>query len=214
MQFNFFDVGGGSRKCVVAISPRPIFVGGESAEAALDAARGLIWLSDQLPKTERRKKLFHELRHFWRLIRGIVDGDEADAIDYSELTDAIWEQFAAQGGDETLAALKPDPEAQIGRPVSRQMATVINCGDCQAPIAIGSVANDPAIWDEDSSTWVLDRGAWCENCDHVTAWREIATAKGAPTGMLVAYPPPRVLAGDEAATWYAAHQRVARVLVS
>lgn len=199
------------RRVPVRIATRTLIVQGQPAMAKYDPASGCIWLSDQLPRHERRRKLFHELRHFWRDVRGLSRDDEEDADDVAEMMILFNDQLAAQGGNDTLEAMVPEMVKRIARPQNGQMLlTNVNCGHCCAAMAVGSIGNGPPSWDADFSVFVMDRGIQCEVCDSVTVWRETCTGEGTPTGGIIPSPPPRVLDRAAAGEWVEQHQAACR----
>lgn len=204
----------GRRRLVVGIAKRTLVKNGQPAAAKIDVAGGRIWLSDQLAKHERRKKLFHELRHAWTDARGPTVDTESDADDASEMMMEVMDQYLAQGGDAVLESLVPESEALGAKAAGAMMMaqTECACGYCGARIALGSIGGDGPIWSPDLHLWLTDRGMWCETCDCVTCWREICTPEGMPLGQAVAHPPPRVLKGKEAGQWINEHQTACRVL--
>lgn len=200
----------------VEISPRPIFHKGQPCKAKLDPHARKIIIADQLPREERRRELFHELRHAWIIAFGKAEGEEADADQAAEMMDELTSQYIQQGGPETLEALDPQKQktVMLSRFLTGPMAAVNReCGSCRSPIAVGSVSIGPAEWNELAGAHLMDRGMCCTQCFKVTVWKELATADGAPLGALVAYPPPRVLKGDDARAWIAAHPELCEILV-
>lgn len=202
------------RRYVVQIAPRTLVLDGQPCRAKLDRTRAIIWLSDQLPSNGRRLALFHELRHLWIDTHGKAVDEESDADQAAEMMDAMLEQYLAQGGDAVLESLIPDPDTSINRATTSPMIRFDpTCGECNARLLPGAIGTDAPIWNADLSTWTMDRGCLCEICDHVTVWRETATADGVPLGSIVAHPQPRVLSGGEAGVWIEGHAKVCRVLV-
>lgn len=201
-----------SRQFTVAIAARPLILSGQPAKAKLDRVAGKIWISDQLPKHERRVALFHELRHCWIDAHGYASDVEADADQAAEMMDTVLEQYQQQGGDSVLESLEPLPQPGINKSSVGPLAmTSAHCGHCEAPIAIGSIPQTSPAWSADLGAWVIQRGILCAVCDRVTVWRETSSAEGMPLGAIVPYPPPRVLTGAEAAQWIEENQSVCRV---
>lgn len=208
-----------SRRFSVSIAARPLILAGQPCRAKIDLANGRIWLSDQLPRAQRRVKLFHELAHAWRDGHPAPRDQESEADDLAAFTDSMMEQYLARGGDAVLEALEPEEEAMaragVGRAGSAMLASsIVHCGRCEAGVAAGSVVNGPARWSADHGAYVVERGVLCCVCDAVTIWGEAATAEGMPTGMIVPYPPPTVLTGGAAAAWIAEHQKKCRVVMA
>lgn len=206
-----FDFGG--RRFVVAIAPRPLFVDGQPAKGKTDRPRCRVWLGDQLPRHERRKTLFHELKHLWNDLHGLPVNEEEDAVQTGEFIDAMMDQYQAQGGDGVLEQLNPEREATPRFPSFAMAQVSATCGHCGTLTAIGSIDTSAPQWDAGLSSWVVYRGFWCESCDSVTTWGEYATPDGAPKG-LVEHPPPQVLRGSAAAQWIAEHRDTCRIIVA
>lgn len=201
-----------NRQAPVRISTRTLLVGGQPVMASYDPVASCIWLSDQLPRHERRKRLFHELRHFWRDVRGLARDDESDAEDVADMMILFTDQLNAQGGEEALMRLTPEAKSRIPRPFGGQMyLTSAYCGNCGGAIAVGSIGNGSPEWDRDLNAFVMNRGLLCEVCDRVTMWRESCTEQGTPTGCVIPHPPPRVLDRPAAAAWIAENRDACRV---
>lgn len=203
-----------SRLIAVRISPRPLFIDGQPCRAKLDRALSIIWLSDQLKRHERRKEVFHELRHLWIDATGHARDDESDAIQAAEMMDLVLEQFMQQGGDTVLESLNPVTEPAPARSGNVPLRDD-RCGFCLIPVAPGSIGTDPPVWDANLSGWKTYRGFLCQECgNRVTVWWEGCSPDGAPSGTIIAYPPPRVLTGAEAGEWISGHRDVCRVAVA
>lgn len=210
MHFEF-----GDRRYIVTIAARPLILLGQPCRAKFDPVGRRVMLSDQLPRHERRRELFHELRHCWVDAHGVAADHEADADDSSRMMDCLLDQYLQQGGDATLETMDPPAAASTSRaPVGAMAQVVAHCGECAAPMAVGSIAGGAPRWSDDAGTWLMDRGLLCEVCDRVTVWCESCTAEGMPTGNLAPYPAPCVLAGREAATWISEHRRECRVVMA
>ncbi len=207
MYFIFDD-----RRFNVAIAPRPLMKDGQACEAALDFDKGDIWLSDQLHGHKRKIKLFHELRHAWKFLRGEQVDEEDDADSVAEMMVMVMHQFDEQGGEPALMAMEPDRASRLPRvPATMMNHSNAPCGYCHAPVAVGSIGSTAPAWNEDMGCWTMDRGIFCTVCEKVTAWRETCTASGMPTGGYLAHPQPRVLPGPEASAWIAKHQQLCGV---
>lgn len=204
MHFDF-----GQKRYVVSIAGRPLMMGGQACRAKVDHVHCKIWISDQLPKHERRRLLFHELRHGWIDLHGRAQTVEADADDVAAMMDDVLEQYMNQGGDAVLEKLNPDPEPVQGRQSPAMARTDFECGECRAKTMIGSVVNEKPVWSADFGAWVICRWIDCEVCNTVTVWHESATAEGTPRGELIAHPQPKVLRGREAGLWRREHESVA-----
>lgn len=199
----------------VAIWPRPLFVDGQPAKAKIDYVGRRILISDQLARDERRRALFHELRHCWVQTRGRVSGAEADAIDVAELMDTILDAYTEQGGDDVLLAMHPEPETA---PKVRNMAegplgqNWAQCGGCRQSVMIGSIHTTPPTWHPSAGVWIVERSMHCDRCEKITAWSEVSDQAGVPQGGIIAHPPPRVLRGEDARRWYAEHADLCDVI--
>lgn len=200
----------------VEVAPRPLFMKGQPCKARLDPYDRKILISDQLPRHERRKELFHELRHAWIIAYGKASTEEADADQAAEMMDEIAQQFIQQGGSDALEALNPPPQktVMLSRFLTGPLAAVNReCGACGGPIAVGSVADGEPKWSEVAGAHLMERGMCCPACERVTVWHELATADGMPLGAIVAHPKPRVLKGEEAREWFETHRELCNILV-
>jgi hypothetical protein len=203
------------KRYVVGIAARPLILDGQPCKAKLARGNCTIWLSNELPRHERRRELFHELRHAWVDARGIASDEEADAIAAAEMMDTFMEQYLQQGGDVTLEALDPDPPAPASTIADLPIFQVeAYCGFCETKYAPGSIANDPPLFREEAKSFVMRRGFLCTNCDRVTIWSEACTPEGMPLGMILQFPQPTVLTGKAAGEWIAEHSERCRVVVA
>jgi len=204
----------GDKHFTVVIAARPLMLDGQPRLAKLDRARGYIWISDQLPRHDRRQELFHELRHVWVDRHGRPVDDEADAVNAAQMMDWLHDQYLQQGGDAVLETLDPLPDVPLNKQASgRLMQAEVQCGSCRASIAMGSVANSSPAWSADLGAWTIARVAWCESCERATSWGEMCTAEGMPVGVILPHPPPRVLVGNEAKEWMQSNPKVCRCLM-
>jgi hypothetical protein len=196
----------------VVIAGRPLIKNGQPARAMFDPATDRVLISDQLPRGERERALFHELRHAWIHAHGFSTDAEIDADQSAEMMLTLMRQYAAQGGAELLERLEPEvPEtAQRGMGGSMLLA-MPRCGNCDAPAAPGSVATSRPEWQADFGMFIVQRGLLCEVCDRVSTWAEIANGEGWPLGTILHFPQPRVLAGVDATAWIRANPETCRV---
>lgn len=184
---------------VATISPRTIFLGGEPCYGRIQEhadGGGQILLAPEpfLYHSHRRRTLFHELRHAWRFTRGDVTGMEPDADDAAEMMDVLLRQYADQGGDATLEALEPTPDARVSYLAPVELRNLYHyCGHCNAPLAVGSIENGPPRYHSASGNWSMERQLPCELCDRRTIWLAGCTPDGVPTGLVYGVPPPRVV---------------------
>lgn len=81
---------------------------------------------------------------------------------------------------EPIATVEP-PEC-VAQPSSQRAS----CPTCGKTFAGGSIVTDPAILEDDGFTVV--RRMYCDHCDQVIAWKEMANAQGLPTSVVVSGP--------------------------
>lgn len=202
------------RSFSVVISARPLMLDGEVCRAKRDLQHRRLLLSGQLPRNERRRELFHELRHLWIDRRGLPKDEESDAAQSAEWMDEAMSQYQQQGGDAVLESLEPLDDVKLERETNPGMARrYADCGYCHTPNAIGSIQNDDARFHPEISLHLMSRGILCCICDHVTTWRESCTPEGMPIA-IVPFPPPRVLEGLEAAEWITEHPNATRLVMN
>ncbi|MEM8493906.1 MAG: hypothetical protein AAF663_00790 [Planctomycetota bacterium] len=68
------------------------------------------------------------------------------------------------------------------------------CGDCGQRVSAGQIAVGPLRRDPDNGTPIVDLAFYCDHCNHLQTWSEMANAKGHPTGASVGEP--RRIRGD------------------
>jgi hypothetical protein len=105
----------------VFISGWPLLLDGVPCLAKLDRTNHRILIAGELPRHDRRRELFHELRHCWIDAFGVPDGIEPDANTTGTMFDVLLPQYLDQGGDERLLALEPPPSLALPRECRRRM---------------------------------------------------------------------------------------------
>lgn len=177
---------------------------GQPRRAKIDPRSCRILLSAELKRHERKRELFHELRHAWVEAHGRASDDEADADQFADATLALTEQYLGQGGDATLESLDPAPEKSPNQAAATIVLRDYLCGKCGKPAAIGDVINGLPKWSARHNAFTMDRGIVCDLCNDLpTVWRELCTEDGEPVGTILPFPPPRFLNGAQAAQWFA-----------
>src|SRR5690349_8344269 len=81
------------RRYSVVIAQNPPLLDGLPCRAKIDHGRQKILLSPELARHERRRELFHELRHAWVAARGRAADDESDAAQAAEMMDVLMQQY-------------------------------------------------------------------------------------------------------------------------
>ena len=184
MQFNLSP----GYTLAVRISQKPLIFEGKPIDGMIDDSRRIIWISCDVGARDRRRVLFHELRHGWTFARGgKPDGDEADAIDVAALMDMIDEQFTSQGGATALMALKP---LESGESPSTLTGSVIlvdrhECPCCGMVTMTGSVQTSAAENDSRFGEFVVERWFDCDGCGSVVFWKETALPDGTPKSRFI-----------------------------
>jgi hypothetical protein len=200
----YFTIAG--KRFVVLVSSRQIIRIGIARRAWFDSSGKRILISADVPREERRRELFHELRHGWTENHGLPGDSESDAISVSTFNDAMLEQFEAQGGNAALIELDPPGDSVPTRAAPHITRDRQSC-QCGAEVMCGSIASDAPVFNEEIGVFTMPRGMLCPACDRVTVWIETCTPTGTPLGTFLANPQPRMLDGADAAKWIGEHAR-------
>lgn len=202
----------------VVLSDQAIFDSdGNQLEGCALEARKLIVLSRIVEPDRREEIAEHEFYHCW-LFHVPKPANEEEAAQFHAL---VAKQFRRDlkdaGGPDAFLSLRPT-RVSIGRPsVSRAdhlpgfarqslgAGDRIPCGGCDADVMAGSIHTGPAIAQEGTGRFYVERWMRCDACGAVQAWNELATAEGTPLGEFCAVPRPRVMRGVEAGAWMVEH---------
>lgn len=171
----------------VRISRKPIVTDGKQLDGQIDPERRIVWISCDVPLKDRRRVLFHELRHGWVYARGgKPEGDEADALDVAAFMDAVDEQFDAQGGTPALMAMQPLDLSQAPNPPGSVILIDRYDCPCGAQTMVGSVRSTPAEFDSRYGEYVVSRWFECEACGALVHWQEASLPDGTPKSRYIA----------------------------
>lgn len=148
---------------------------------------------------DRKRTLFHELRHAWIFALGQRGIDpESDAIDVAAFADVVSEQLDRQGGEHALMMLRPARQEQVEVAAKFVVSDRMDCS-CGAQVMIGSIHTGEPEYVPLIGQHAVERWMDCDACGSVTIWRETAAEDGTPLGRFL--PTPRMLRGSQRAAW-------------
>jgi hypothetical protein len=149
--------------------------------------------------TDRKRTLFHELRHAWIFALGQRGIDpESDAVDVAAFADIVSDQLGRQGGEHALSMLRPPRQEQVEVAAKFVVSDRMDCS-CGTQVMIGSIHTGDPEYVTLIGQHVVNRWMDCDACGSVTVWREVAAEDGTPLGRFL--PTPRVLRGSQRAAW-------------
>lgn len=148
---------------------------------------------------DRKRTLFHELRHAWVFSLGQRGIDpETDAIDVAAFADVVSQQLDDQGGPARLLSLRP----KITRGAETDSKVIIRdrmeC-KCGCVVMIGDIHTGAPEYSQTIGMNIVDRWMDCEVCGSVTLWKETAAENGIPLGQVL--PTPVVLRDARRRAW-------------
>lgn len=195
-----------NQRYIVVITPprRPPMLDGKPREALIEPLTSRILIAYEVPRAERRLRLFHELGHFYENAFGVPDLDtESRTQRQAEFADWLDEEFQKQGGAAALEAMEPPPEtiAATRAGPADLGAWQFECPYCKTPIMAGSTIDDPPEKVGDSGSWRRCRALDCDSCNRVAVFYEACTQDGIGLGCVLPHPKARVLTGSEARAW-------------
>ncbi|MBB6429205.1 hypothetical protein [Algisphaera agarilytica] len=151
--------------------------------------RNLIEICPKCPPGRRLDVLLHELRHAWNDRFPRPHDDEGDADHYAAMTACILKQIMDQGGPGMLLAMEMDvltdfdPAKFTGTLVERGLDRRHACNVCQQPVGPGSVLLTSPRPHPTLGSSMVGLAFYCDNCNHVQHWGELANTAGNPTGV-------------------------------
>jgi len=181
----------------VVVTARPIIREGNVRKCWCDCERKRILIADNA--TPRGQLLRHEAWHAWAHEHRVPEQADQEELAHqvAAFSQAFDSQFQAQGGETALNGMMPSDREVLDAKKTRAgiAARALEwrcCGNCNAPVAPGSIETADPKWNVPYGTFVVDRSMLCEVCDARTHWTEKATAEGIPTGEICEMPRPRV----------------------
>lgn len=158
------------------IADAALFLNGEERMGLCCEKSRELLISPECPPAARLGMFFHELAHAWIYHTGEPRTVEDLCDLFATMTAAALDDLCINGGKEAILRLTPGESPSPG---AAKIALTRNryCGKCQSTIAGFSVECKPS-----ALPGVLDLSLFCEHCNHVQRWQEMATASGLPSG--------------------------------
>lgn len=160
-----------------------------------------IIISAVCPPESRILALMRELSAAWMMHVGKPSTTErlADLMG-SILTQALTD-LAINGGAEGIMRLRPGESPQAGA-VKVALTRARQCALCASTVSGGSVVCEPT-----TTPGVLRLAIYCDHCNHVQEWKEMASPAGFPDGMVKGKP--KFIKGKAVAAFLAANPEAA-----
>jgi hypothetical protein len=161
----------------VSIAAEPIIDSGRELMGRFDERGRLILISPACPPQRRLWVLMHELGHAWLAHTGGRPLTEEKTCDLlGTFCVAVIRWLKISGGESALLRLQPGERL---RPASARIMLSAGrpCGVCGKSVSPGLVECAPAT---DASGQISLR-LYCDFCEHLQIWREMASVDGLPT---------------------------------
>lgn len=157
---------------------------------------------------DRKRTLFHELRHAWIFALGTRGVDaESDAIDVAAFADVVNDQLERNGGQARLNAMRPDVTPAREQDAKAMVLTTWRECPCGCRVLVGDIQNGEIEFNAVYTVHTIERWMNCETCGGLTVWKETATEDGTPLGTFL--PTPKHLRGSQRAAWLRENAAVA-----
>lgn len=181
-----FNTPMGIIRAVVAPNPLEDAEGPLAGQADYTGRRAEV--SPDTPLQDRPRIILHEFAHFWLRWGGLPRTDEHFCDLFARMAESFIVDLTKQGGLDALRLLDMQPEDRFdAATLNTTLAAVkgeslVECGKCRTRIGGASVVVSPPAFDASVSSLTVTLAFYCDGCDHVQVWRELASQSGKPSG--------------------------------